>query len=482
MSSITGLNNDANFTIRLIAASPAVAAQQGSTFSGSGGTDRIDNVSVYYNFDPTQSPVPQPPATPVLPAAGDVVFGLGGGRQNTTLEMVRGSAVLNGGSKPAPYSSWTAQNFSRYVRFDNSGSNPHNVHGNLLALDTGSTAAAGGNIYSYATQGSIPSPAPQLLATTNTASGVASTIGGLSVAPDNSKIALAAMSTGKVVVYDYTAGNGFGTGSPALSGLRQSSPILGTGANYSVGTQEGTAWKDANTVLAFGGDGKLWTVDATSMATSNVKTVVLTTATQSSTAIAYNPAISPYVYATYSSFVTTGSVTTNKLFVFDPSAGYNDVTGGGIDFSTSAFAIRDIALGAGGNLFLSTAGSTGGGQGIIEYIPGVTTPGSITANSSVDWYLDEVFGGVQNGLDIGFAAASIAGDYNNDGKVDAQDYVIWRKTNVGGPGGYTTWRANYGTGGPGAGSGLAGASVPEPTGAVLLLVGLVSICLRRRSA
>ena len=38
---------------------------------------------------------------------------------------------------------------------------------------------------------------------------------------------------------------------------------------------------------------------------------------------------------------------------------------------------------------------------------------------------------------------TIPGDYNNDGKVNAADYVLWRKdpNSFGGPGGYATWAA-----------------------------------------
>ena len=35
------------------------------------------------------------------------------------------------------------------------------------------------------------------------------------------------------------------------------------------------------------------------------------------------------------------------------------------------------------------------------------------------------------------------GDYNDDGAVNAADYVVWRKTD-GTPEGYNTWRANFG--------------------------------------
>ncbi len=84
----------------------------------------------------------------------------------------------------------------------------------------------------------------------------------------------------------------------------------------------------------------------------------------------------------------------------------------------------------------------------------------------------------------------IDGDFNNDGKVDAGDYVTWRKNegtnntlpNDGGlstPIGaehYSLWRANFGSpAGAGSGSSLSDASnVPEPTSFVMIgLVGAV---------
>jgi hypothetical protein len=66
----------------------------------------------------------------------------------------------------------------------------------------------------------------------------------------------------------------------------------------------------------------------------------------------------------------------------------------------------------------------------------------------------------------------IQGDYNDDGKVNAADYVLWRKNPDafgGTPGGYNTWRANFGSP-PGSGSALGGPdSVPEPASGWLLL-------------
>ena len=86
------------------------------------------------------------------------------------------------------------------------------------------------------------------------------------------------------------------------------------------------------------------------------------------------------------------------------------------------------------------------------------------------------------------------GDYNNDGKVDAADYVVWRKggtlqneTLTPGsvtPEDYTPWRINYGGTSAGSGSGLgAGNAVPEPGSALLSLVsglGLICVYICRR--
>lgn len=76
--------------------------------------------------------------------------------------------------------------------------------------------------------------------------------------------------------------------------------------------------------------------------------------------------------------------------------------------------------------------------------------------------------------------AGIAGDYNNDGHVDAADYVLWRNggplaNEVDAPGtvndvDYTEWRSRFGN--PTSGGGLS-AAVPEPSTLLLSLVALL---------
>jgi autotransporter-associated beta strand protein len=75
----------------------------------------------------------------------------------------------------------------------------------------------------------------------------------------------------------------------------------------------------------------------------------------------------------------------------------------------------------------------------------------------------------------------LPGDYNNDGKVNAADYVLWRKNPDafgGNPAGYNTWRSNFGNP-PGSGSSVSPAAVPEPGAFLLAWCAIFGAVLRR---
>jgi hypothetical protein len=94
------------------------------------------------------------------------------------------------------------------------------------------------------------------------------------------------------------------------------------------------------------------------------------------------------------------------------------------------------------------------------------------------------------------AAIGLTGDYNDDGSVDAADYVVWRKNSgtnntlpndpIGGTIGqaqFDQWRAHFGqTAGGGASATKASAATPEPASAVLLLLAAATLVLRRTPA
>jgi hypothetical protein len=90
----------------------------------------------------------------------------------------------------------------------------------------------------------------------------------------------------------------------------------------------------------------------------------------------------------------------------------------------------------------------------------------------------------------------VPGDFDRDGRVDAADYIVWRK-NVGQPSGtlpndntgvtigddqYNLWRSTFGNPAAGSGSELDAnvGVVPEPSSITLLVLGLSALAGRYR--
>jgi hypothetical protein len=104
--------------------------------------------------------------------------------------------------------------------------------------------------------------------------------------------------------------------------------------------------------------------------------------------------------------------------------------------------------------------------------------GAIEGNTAVI-YAMSTNNGVQ-AFELTLEPAGPDGDYNGDGKVNAADYVVWRKNpgSFGGdPEGYEAWRANFGSMAGGGGLAGANAAVPEPAGLLLLVLATSGVAL-----
>jgi hypothetical protein len=236
-----------------------------------------------------------------------------------------------------------------------------------------------------------------------------------------------------------------------------------------------------------------------------------------------------------SNTTTTGTTGPDVGYTAQPNAVRADLFYASSAGNGNVFASKDGTLTNGAN---NVAGSNslipdGTYHVVFDYVPATDTSGTGTAGSSMSasvsngtttwfanlsplpnapWFFDgfsldsfgviprSTGGTVQNGVfnfnisnvtyTGGTALPGVPGDYNNNGVVDAADYVAWRKggslsNEVDNPGtvnaaDYTAWKARFGNT-SGSGSGLGAEAVPEPTTALLAsLAGLAMVASWRR--
>jgi autotransporter-associated beta strand protein len=164
---------------------------------------------------------------------------------------------------------------------------------------------------------------------------------------------------------------------------------------------------------------------------------------------------------------------------------------GDVLFNSTVVNFTDLTSGntlASGNYTLFTTDLVGAYSGLtFDGTDPTKIISGLTIGTGLGTYADTSLHSANGGKDIvlTIAGATLAGDYNADGKVDAADYVIWRKggsPNPNSPTDYNAWRANFGAGAPGSGSGALanGSSVPEPASVLLVLLGLAALTGSRR--
>jgi hypothetical protein len=190
-----------------------------------------------------------------------------------------------------------------------------------------------------------------------------------------------------------------------------------------------------------------------------------------------------------------GSVRSSRLDLVLDAAPMVNETGVPQDLGLFDVAFSDAAgtsttgVGTLGDFFSSADGSTVYTQGAeVSAMFGASTykwtisyTGNITWSNANDGVVGSISdtGGVDivlKGLSSIIVPDGIPGDHNQDGSVDAADYVMWRKTDSGNIQGYDDWVANFGES---LGSGGRSGAVPEPTTAVLVLLGACAALIRR---
>jgi hypothetical protein len=176
--------------------------------------------------------------------------------------------------------------------------------------------------------------------------------------------------------------------------------------------------------------------------------------------------------------IAAGAEFRARLRLSDDDVSSLDLTNPLVEFN---FAVSGAAVDF--EMFETTIALPDGVQSFdLTFISG----GALAAIGAI--YIDDISATI-------ITAPLLPGDYNQNGTVDAADYVVWRNTlnQVGSsltadgngngmidPGDYDVWRAHFGqTAGSGSGA-TTNATAPEPaTALAMLIVGILAMCSRR---
>jgi T5SS/PEP-CTERM-associated repeat protein len=191
----------------------------------------------------------------------------------------------------------------------------------------------------------------------------------------------------------------------------------------------------------------------------------------------YSPGLSPATAVVGSLSFTPTSTLLMELGGTAPGSGYDQLQASGSLTLGGALQVSLI------NGFIPSAGQS---FNILDWgsLAGTFSSLNLPTLSGLSWNTSQLY---STGVLSVASAPGLPGDFNNDGTVNAADYVVWRKN----PGGIYTqadfniWRANFsntaGSGATGgAPSGSSAPAVPEPASLGLLFVALLTSSVRRQ--
>ena len=319
-------------------------------------------------------------AVPVPVQAGDILYGASVGQNYDSVWQIR-DAGTPAAPSPQRVGTITRYNNVQFLAFDNSFNSPKNARGNLLGMDFGSIGG-GATIFNLATNGDLNAgsiiyrlQAGNVQNPFNVPTG---RYGTLAVSPGNRYVATVGYDNSRVVIFEYAAGPTPGTGAGAsFTNAWTVGNAFGFGPtdlNFSPLFNSGAVWLDDSTLVVLvrnanpGFPGAplapaLFTIPMTPTGpgTPVFRTAVPDGGIDSSRvmSLAYNPAVSPFLYASSSSFAGT---TSNVLSIVDPRPS-NWVVMRGLATTASLQTGRSLVVGNDRFLYFSQFAGTGQNAG-----------------------------------------------------------------------------------------------------------------------
>lgn len=326
-------------------------------------------------------------------------WGANSGNPSNTAFLYTGEPLPSGGQN-AVRDVLSGLAFTQNMEFDNYAGIRKNPNGNLFGLNFGPSPSGPGNLYLYATQPDSCADEGYLLYEFGAANiGQDTRTTGLSVSPNNDRIAVYGTNAAKVYVLDYTPGAGVGTGGPDAASVSLGTTV--DAINLTAGNlfTYPTAWLDNDRILMPSALGDLHVIDLTASTAETPGTTHAMFANNPNPSptgsvfmdLEYNPEVSPHIYLTIGQFA--GGMTTNSMIVFDTAGNVVQNSQHNLPQSDT---FRSMAFDSFGNLLMTQF------NGNINIFPGAWDPSTIGdgATSSVrTWRTAEVFASF-SGLDV----------------------------------------------------------------------------------